>query len=87
MVLDNQDNVYVTGRCNSDYVTVKYSPEGEELWVMRLDGPAGGLDGATAITVDDYYNVYVTGFVDWTDSSKDYGTVKYRQHGRTPAYP
>ncbi len=91
LALDSEGNVYVTG-CSwggdpgeeewgtgHDYTTVKYSPAGEELWVARYDGPAGGTDCANALALDAAGNVYVTGFSEETDTWFDYATVRYIQ--------
>ena len=44
---------------NSDFVTVKYDPNGTELWVARYD--FGDTDGVNGVMVDASGNVYVTG--------------------------
>lgn len=81
---DYLGNLYVTGFSTdtatfSDYATVKYSAFGDELWVRRYDGPAGGSDEASAVAVDDSLNVYVTGY-SWGDGTAgDYATIKYVQ--------
>jgi hypothetical protein len=35
-----------------DFVTIKYSPTGQEEWVATYDGPANLDDSGAAITVD-----------------------------------
>ena len=66
LAVDRSGNVYVTGRSIGtgtffDYATIKYSPDGDSLWVRRYNGPADSNDFANAIAVDDSGNVYVTG--------------------------
>jgi hypothetical protein len=70
MVLDEDGNVYVTGMSGfwksgggliSDFLTIKYSSSGEELWSRRYSGGVSQNDMAAAITVDQSGNVYVTG--------------------------
>ena len=70
---DAAGNVYVTGASEVfmsswayDYATVKYDPDGNELWVARYENDRDA--GADAVSVDGAGNVYVTG---------SGGTVKY----------
>jgi len=86
--VDKNGNVYVTGyseiaNSNNDYVTAKYSPSGEELWVRTFgETPeANTQDEATAIVVDDDGNVYVTGKADGADNGDDFLTIKYDANG------
>ena len=78
--VDSVGNAYVTGQSNneannSDYATVKYDTDGNELWVRRYDGLVDySNDFADAIAVDSSGNVYVAG-----GSNYDYATVKYSQ--------
>lgn len=82
---DSSGNVYVTGWSSGlddfryNYVTIKYSETGQELWVARYDGPGLGNDYANAIAIDASGNVYVTGGSDGLNSCLDYATIKYVQ--------
>lgn len=82
LVVDGSGNVYVTGGSYGsgtkyDYATIKYSPNGTQLWEARYDGPGmGNNDIAFALVVDDLGNVYVTG-----ESSGAYATIKYAPNG------
>ncbi len=88
--VDNSGNVYVTGESWGgsstlyDYATIKYNPNGDMQWVSRYDGPINSSDRASALTVDNSGNVYVTG---WSDSQGgllpnfDFATVKYNPNG------
>lgn len=87
IVIDNSGNVYVTGSSGDpyfmtwDYVTIKYNPAGDTLWLRRYNGPANGHDEARAIALDSSGNVYVTGGSVGTGSSWDYTTIKYNDSG------
>ncbi|MBI3607353.1 MAG: fibronectin type III domain-containing protein [Nitrospirae bacterium] len=88
LTTDSAGNVYVTGQSangtNADYVTVKYSPSGAQLWVARYD--SGATDWPRAEFVDQAGNVYVSGTTCPTsdcntDPNPDYLTVKYNANG------
>jgi uncharacterized delta-60 repeat protein len=85
IAVDKVGNVYIAGDCYSesnsvDYLTIKYGPDGTDLWVERYDGPGNGEDSAKALVVDDDGNVYVTGRSQGVTSA-DYATVKYSATG------
>lgn len=87
MALDAAGNVFVTGQSDScgsstDYAIAKYNSGGELLWEARYHGPAGGYDGAYALTVDASGHVYVTGGSDNADGNSDYATLKYSPNGQ-----
>ncbi len=85
LALDEQGSVYVAGSSpgvgtSLDYVTIKYTTAGDQRWVTRYNGPANNSDGASALVVDHYGNVYVTGR-SWGGSPNnfDFATIKYSQ--------
>jgi uncharacterized delta-60 repeat protein len=85
--VDSRGNVCVTGYSvgdgtNYDFATVKYDPNGNQLWVARYNGPGNGIDGARAVTADSAGNVYVTGAAYMgISTSYDYTTIKYNPSG------
>ena len=80
IALDLADNVYVTGSIetatDSDYVTIKYSPDGNSLWTAFYGGIVSGWDEAYAIALDPNANAVVTGYSQGA-ANADVATVKY----------
>ncbi|MFO7674855.1 MAG: SBBP repeat-containing protein [bacterium] len=86
IAVDAAGNAYVTGSSQGtttdvDYATVKYAPDGTQLWVAHYDGPASGYDEARAIAAD-VDGIYVTGASAGDGTRADYATVKYDFAGR-----
>src|SRR5574341_1204041 len=86
LALDTAGNLYVTGSSwgsgtFNDYATIKYAPNGDELWVRRYNGPANDYDNASALAVDNSGNLYVTGnSYGGIGTYFDYATIKYVQY-------
>jgi len=84
---DALGNVYVTGQSyggtstSYDFATIKYNSSGIQQWEARYNGTGNGNDGANAVIVDQYFNVYVTGYSVGAGSSLDYTTIKYNSSG------
>ncbi len=87
LAVDNLGNVYVTGYSagtgvsnNYDYATIKYSSDGNELWVSRYEGLGGTDDYAHSLVVGGSGSVYVNGI-----SGGHLTTLKYAGDG-TPIW-
>jgi hypothetical protein len=66
MALDGLGNVYVAGSLSwtngaSDYLTVKYDPNGTKLWAQSYDGPSNAVDVVAALAIGSTGEVYVSG--------------------------
>ncbi|MDH5651302.1 MAG: PQQ-binding-like beta-propeller repeat protein [Gammaproteobacteria bacterium] len=81
IVLDNDDNVYVTGcsrgvQGSNDIVTIKYDGEtGEQVWLSRFD--SGKNECAHGLKIDNTGNVYVAAHSDNNMNGRDYLLIKY----------
>jgi len=86
ITIDDEYNVYITGGSNrpsgvyeySDYLTLKYDPNGSVKWVMNYNCLPSGIneDKPTKIAIDNNHNVYVTGW-SYGVLRSDICTIKY----------
>jgi hypothetical protein len=79
---DPAGNLYVTGSSISasggpDFLTIKYNPFGDTLWVRRLSSAGSAADRAAAVAYASYGSAYVAGFVT-VGGNTDFLTVRYR---------
>lgn len=85
LTLDTQDNIYITGSsragitADAELVSVKYDPNGSQVWAVSYSDAASSSNIGWSIAVDDENNVYVGAQSVGNSSSWDYLTVKYRQ--------
>ncbi len=82
MKVDENGNVYATGRGGSSwlsygYVTVKYNSSGTFLWASRFKDPNTTTDNPKDIAFDVQGNTYVTGY-----SNGFLTTIKYNTTGK-----
>lgn len=66
---------------NWDFLTIKYSAQGEEQWRRQYAGPDNGNDLPSAITVDPLGDVYVSGSSFSVAGGLECLTLKYDQGG------
>ena len=84
---DASGNIYVTGTSTGfstsyDYLTVKYSPAGDEMWVRRYNGPSSNnFDESRSVSADNSGNVLVSGLSAGTGTMDDIVTIKYDENG------
>ena len=83
---DSLNNVYVSGYSKSDityndFVTLKYNPSGELLWVKKYTSPSilYGSDKVESICLDQYNNVLITGSSQLGPSIYGITSIKYSQ--------
>jgi len=88
LAINATGNVYVTGgitvtAIDWDYTTIKYDPNGNQLWVARYNGlsSTNSYDKATSLAIDGSGNVYVTGYSSGSGTNYDYATIKYDASG------
>lgn len=94
MALDDQGNIYVTGRSYDgddpldpsdpvtgyDYLTIKYDSELNEVWTKSYNGSGDGADNVVGIVVANG-RVYITGTSLGSTTNCDYATVAYDTNG------
>ncbi len=86
LAVDSNGNICVTGlslgdTTNYDIATVKYDPNGNEVWVARYTTPGEENDYGYYIDTDPWDNVYVGGYSYGFGTGKDYITIKYDSDG------
>ncbi len=80
IAVDDSMNVFVSGWSAGlsgglDYATLKYNSAGVQQWVKRYDGPTNGLDSVTAMVLDGFDGLFVTGTSQ--DTINGYQTISY----------
>lgn len=84
ILIDNTGNLLVTGlKWNGndmDIQTVKYTPDGIELWSVIYNSAYEGIDAPAAMAAGPDGSIYITG-LSWSGNSVDYLTLKYDADG------
>src|SRR2546423_6875493 len=86
IAIDSSENVYLTGSSEGpgtalDFVTIKQDAMGAIKWRARFNGPGFGNDVPSALAVDGWGNVYVTGSSLGAGTGLDFATIKYDSWG------
>ena len=87
LAVDKEGNVYVTGYSTNmphgtDYYTIKYDADGNEIWSEYFNGEVNGDDLAQKIALDSEGNVYVGGSSTGAATGYDIVIVKYNNQGQ-----
>jgi outer membrane protein assembly factor BamB len=87
IAVDGAGNVFISGESkgsgsDSDYATIKYDTNGQQLWAKRYNGTGNRADEGFALAVDGQSNVYVTGVSVGPAMGKDVVTIKYKTSGK-----
>ncbi len=81
--VDDSDKIFITSSDDVYYRTLKYDSSGILLWERFYNGTNNPQDTnvPTALTIDKYSNVYVTGESVGIGTHLDYCTIKYNSSG------
>lgn len=82
--VDKESNIIVVGNSyfssNYDFVTLKYSSNGDLLWNRFYNG--GNIDRANSLFIDQHSNILIAGFT-FINTEGDYLILKYGPSGDT----
>ena len=86
MEIGPDGSIYITGSSEgsgsyAEFCTVKYTPDGDLVWVRALNGPANWADGGEELAFDQDGNAYVSGITEGIGSGRDVTTIKYSPEG------
>lgn len=84
VAVDASGSVYVSGLAwvaREDYATIKYSPDGQQLWAKFYSGWDYGADSVSTMAIDQEVHIVVTGTSAGVNGQYDIATVKYDSDG------
>ncbi len=85
LVIDKENNVVVSGTSQTlisgeDFITIKYSPSGSEIWAKRYNDSAFSMETCNINAVDEQNNIYAGGIAA-ISNGWNYTIVKYSPSG------
>src|SRR3989442_1352762 len=80
IAVDSSDNVYVTGSSSNAFLTLKYDPNGNLLWVQGYRAPTTS-EFPVAMKIDPSGNVLIAGVRSSVSNRNDYGLIMYHPSG------
>jgi uncharacterized delta-60 repeat protein len=80
VAVDGSGNVFVGG-IDDGFLVLKYNSVGIQQWSARYSGIANYNEDFTKMVIDNYSNVYITGWSWGSANDVDIATVKYNSSG------
>ncbi|MDQ3020539.1 MAG: SBBP repeat-containing protein [Bacteroidota bacterium] len=85
-ILDNENNIYVYGSSvgsgtGPDFAVLKYSQDGEIVWLQRYNGAGNRTDQINSACQDNTGNSYITGFTTDSNNVINLTALKYDSSG------
>lgn len=82
IIVDQSDNIIITGESSADFCTIKFDPLGTVTWIRKYADPNSGIDRAYGIIVDNLNNIIITGSsYGGPANGNDILTIKYDPQG------
>ncbi len=81
IILDNANNILVTGDADRDFITIKLDNNGALQWAKTYEGPEADGDFAYKIAAGSDNAVYLTGRSEQTAGDYEITTIKYNTSG------
>jgi hypothetical protein len=77
IAMDNSGDIIVAGSGYWEYVTIKLTQSGEQIWRKTYNGPASNQDHIGDLIIDNNNDVIVTGRSRGVNTDYDIATIKY----------